>query len=163
MRRNNKPFGGIQLILCGDFFQLPPISKQYNNDGGKTTRFCFQSKAWEQCVQIVYELKRVHRQNDNQFIDMLNSIRLGRVSETTVKRLMETSKQKIENQGILATRLCSHTQDANIINESKLNALDGDKVNFIAEDTDGLTKQLDQQTPVSSSLELKVCRFLLHY
>ncbi|CAH1964924.1 unnamed protein product [Acanthoscelides obtectus] len=70
---------------------------------------------------------------------------------------MSTSKQTIERDGILATRLCSHTKDADIINESKLKALPGHCILFEAQDSvPGTTNMLDQQTPVSSKLELKV-------
>lgn len=97
-------------------------------DKEQTAKFCFQTKAWDQCVQRVFELQIVHRQKDKKFIDLLNKIRVGDISNETADALIATSKQKIENDGILATRLCSHTQDANIINESKLNALQSEQV-----------------------------------
>ncbi|XP_064540934.1 ATP-dependent DNA helicase PIF1 [Drosophila montana] len=153
IRRNERPFGGIQLILCGDFLQLPPVVK------GETAlqRFCFQSSAWEGCVQCVYELKQVHRQSDPEFVKILNHLRIGHVNETISARLVSTSKQKIEGNGILATQLCSHTNDANSINESKLEHLSGDKVLFRAEDSDaGLSKQLDQQVQAPAQLYLKI-------
>lgn len=71
--------------------------------------------------------------------------------------LAATAKQIIEQDGILATRLCSHTKDADIINETKLKALSGESQIFEAQDSvPGTTKQLDQQTPVPRILELKV-------
>ncbi|KAJ3624779.1 hypothetical protein MTP99_018376 [Tenebrio molitor] len=152
VRRNDRPFGGIQLILCGDFFQLPPVGKSNN-----PVKFCFQTKAWDSCRLSTYELKRVHRQSDDEFIKILNKVRIGQIPESMAQRLAATSKQKIEKNGILATRLCSHTNDANVINESKLEALEGDKQIFVAEDSDPhLAKQLDQQTSVPNRLELKV-------
>lgn len=152
IRRNEQPFGGIQVILCGDFFQLPPVNRKNN-----TVQFCFQTEAWSRCKLSTYELKKVHRQNDDEFIQILNCVRTGQIPEKMALKLAETSKQKIEKNGILATRLCSHTGDANIINESKLNALNGEKQVYTAEDSDPhLAKQLDQQTPVPHKLELKV-------
>lgn len=71
-------------------------------------------------ISISYELKTVHRQKDSEFIRILNFIRVGHVNDEISKRLMQTSKQKIESDGILATQLCSHTNDSNLINESKL-------------------------------------------
>lgn len=156
VRKNDKPFGGIQLILCGDFLQLPPIAEGFG-EAKKELKFCFQTKAWQNCVQRYFELKRVHRQTDAEFIDILNSIRIGRVSQEIVDKLNATSKQKIEGNGILATRLCSHTADVNIINESKLSELAGESKVFEAQDSDKfLSKQLDAQTPVPSRLVLKV-------
>lgn len=79
VRRNEKPFGGIQLILCGDFFQLPPVGKFKFEDKNKSLpQFCFQTQAWQDCRFITYELKQIHRQNDQFFISILNNIRIGK-------------------------------------------------------------------------------------
>ncbi|KAG5876122.1 hypothetical protein JTB14_036162 [Gonioctena quinquepunctata] len=158
VRRNDKPFGGIQLILCGDFFQLPPIMKPKPGQSKMASpKFCFQTKAWESCRLTSFELKRVHRQNDESFISILNKIRIGRVDEIVTKTLEKTALQKIESDGILATRLCSHTNDADIINESKLKALPGESKVFECQDSvPGSTKQIDQQTSVPNRLELKI-------
>ncbi|KAH8350602.1 hypothetical protein KR067_011316 [Drosophila pandora] len=160
IRRNDRPFGGIQLILCGDFLQLPPVVKSEfgsTPNSAPQQRFCFQSSAWETCIQCVYELKQVHRQSDPEFVKILNHLRIGHVNESITTRLAATSKQKIEGNGILATQLCSHTNDANSINESKLENLEGDKVLFKADDSDAsMSKQLDQQIQAPSQLFLKV-------
>lgn len=118
------------MILCGDFFQLPPVTKFSTNKEQTSANFCFQTEAWDRCVQRVFELQQVHRQKDKKFVALLNKIRVGEITDEISNALMATSKQKIETDGILATRLCSHTQDANIINESKLNALSGDQVDL---------------------------------
>lgn len=152
IRRSERPFGGIQLILCGDFFQLPPVSKK---DG--KIKFCFQSEAWEKCVHFNFELRMVHRQNDPAFIEILNSIRIGRVTESIITTLKATSEQKIESNGILATRLCSHINEADEINNFQLNELKGDIKTYIAQDSDQMmSKTLDQQLPVPGKLILKV-------
>nr|CAD7447088.1 unnamed protein product [Timema bartmani] len=152
VRGCDRPFGGLQLILCGDFFQLAPVTQ-----AGKKTKFCFQTPAWERCIQTSFELTRVHRQSDPVFIDILQNIRIGRVTPEISKTLLDTSTHKIESEGILATRLCSHTKDANLINDNKLEKLPGASKVFTALDSDPYSsKQLDQQTPVSAQLELKV-------
>lgn len=156
IRRNDRPFGGIQLILCGDFLQLPPVLKG-ELGGVAQQRFCFQSSAWETCIQCVFELKQVHRQSDPEFVKILNHLRIGHVNEQITTRLVTTAKQKIEGNGILATQLCSHTNDANSINDSKLENLSGEKVLFRAEDSDAsVSKQLDQQVQAPSQLYLKI-------
>ncbi|XP_061399651.1 ATP-dependent DNA helicase PIF1 [Musca vetustissima] len=158
IRRNDRPFGGIQLILCGDFLQLPPVIKREDNSSQTPPqRFCFQSSAWEKCIEFVYELKEVHRQSDPEFVSILNHLRIGHINEDITKRLKATSKQKVEGNGILATQLCSHTNDANSINESKLENLPTEKVLFRAEDSDPtMTKQLDSQVQAPSQLYLKI-------
>lgn len=73
IRGNDKPFGGIQLVLCGDFLQLPPVSTK-----GAKKSFCFQSSAWDTCIDTNIELFEVKRQNDPLFIEILQNIRIGR-------------------------------------------------------------------------------------
>lgn len=160
MRRNDKPFGGIQLILCGDFLQLPPVSKTLKSrplSSIPDKRFCFQSDSWKNSIGVSYELKIVHRQKDSEFVKMLNLLRLGHVNDDITNRLLATSRQQIESNGILATQLCSHTNDANSINESCLQKLEGDSKIFQAEDNDASSiKQLDSQVPAPGRLELKI-------
>ncbi|EFN75369.1 ATP-dependent DNA helicase PIF1 [Harpegnathos saltator] len=153
VRKTERPFGGIQLILCGDFFQLPPVSK--NNDEAK---FCFQSEAWEKCVHFNYELQTVHRQKDEAFVRILNNIRIGRVTDDIVDTLKETAKQKIESNGVLATRLCSHVKEADEINEFQLSELKGETKVYTALDSDNsMAHVLDQQlASIPSKLILKV-------
>jgi ATP-dependent DNA helicase PIF1 len=64
------PFGGLQLILCGDFFQLPPVSR-----GGASFRFCFEADGWRTCVPRTFELTQVFRQSDQHFLDALAEAR----------------------------------------------------------------------------------------
>jgi ATP-dependent DNA helicase PIF1 len=152
IKNNEKPFGGIQLILCGDFFQLPPVSKI-----DEKAKFCFQSQAWNKCIHINFELKKVHRQTDQKFINILNKLRIGQVTDEITEVLKNTSKQKIEMDGILATRLCSHVNEANEINETQLQKLPGVSKVYIAEDSDtSMLKTLNQQLSVPNKLILKV-------
>ncbi|VVD01879.1 unnamed protein product [Leptidea sinapis] len=152
IRRTDKPFGGIQLILCGDFLQLPPVVDK--NKGEK--RFCFQTSCWEKCIDLCYELKEVHRQTDQEFISILNSIRIGRVTKEISDRLVKTASQKIESDGILATRLCSHTNDSKMINVSKLSELNSEQKIYSAQDSDNATTVLDIQTIAPAKLVLKI-------
>lgn len=71
-RNNDSPFGGIKLILCGDFMQLPPVSKR--------SKFIFESKNWDLVIKRIFVLKEVFRQKDKAFIEMLSEIRNGMVS-----------------------------------------------------------------------------------
>lgn len=156
MRKNDKPFGGIQLILCGDFLQLPPVVKKSDLVNKNRIKFCFQSPIWDKCVQRSFELKIVHRQTDSIFIDILNNLRIGKITPNITETLTKTAKQKIEQNGILATTLCSHTNEADTINKSKLDNIQSEEKVFYAEDNNKVySNMLDQQTPVSSKLILK--------
>lgn len=75
VRGNNKPFGGIQLILTGDFMQLPPVEKI------KGREFVFKSPVWKTCVTRVVVLKKIMRQRDADFISALANIRMGDITD----------------------------------------------------------------------------------
>jgi hypothetical protein len=59
---------GIQLILCGDFLQLPPV---------KAPKFMFEANCWERCVPTKFHLQKIFRQSDEKFIGMLQQLRMG--------------------------------------------------------------------------------------
>ncbi|XP_047738595.1 ATP-dependent DNA helicase PIF1 isoform X1 [Hyalella azteca] len=150
VRNSDKPFGGIQLIVCGDFLQLPPVSRT------NTATFSFQTSAWRSSIQRTIELTAVRRQDDQVFIDLLQEIRMGRCSETHAALLRNTAENKLSRDGILATKLCTHKEDVSHINKRHLEQLPGQTKLFTATDTEGYTKMLDIQTPVPKLLQLKV-------
>eukprot|EP00124_Ichthyophonus_hoferi_P003711 Ihof_evm1s341 gene=Ihof_evmTU1s341 len=83
----NLPFGGIQLVLCGDFFQLPPVAKKGNN-----MKYCFESDKWDVCVPLSLELYHVFRQKEPQLLAMLNEVRYGQLSQTTLDTLQSLKR-----------------------------------------------------------------------
>ncbi|PVD22918.1 hypothetical protein C0Q70_16178 [Pomacea canaliculata] len=151
VRKSDQPFGGIQLIVSGDFLQLPPVAK-----GSNKARFCFQTSAWHKCIQTTLELKEVHRQSDSHFIKVLQSVRLGLCPSYVTETLMKTSRNKVECNGLLATQLCTHKEDVESINQHKLKGLEGASRTFAATDSEMVYKQsLDKLCPASSTIELK--------
>ncbi|NXM79695.1 PIF1 helicase, partial [Oenanthe oenanthe] len=153
VRKRDEPFGGIQLIICGDFLQLPPVCK-----ANEETKFCFQAKSWRKCIHINMELTEVRRQTDKTFVSLLSAIRLGRCTEEVTRLLMQTAAHRSERDGILATRLCTHKDDVEITNERRLQQLPGELVHvFEALDSDPmLVKLIDAQCPVGGRVELKL-------
>ncbi|XP_034411637.1 ATP-dependent DNA helicase PIF1 [Cyclopterus lumpus] len=152
VRRSTQPFGGIQLIICGDFLQLPPVSK-----GKEKASFCFQAKSWRKVIQVNMELMEVRRQTDQSFISLLQAVRVGRVTEEITAKLMDSAYHPIERDGILATRLCTHKDDVEFTNENKLQQLPGSVRVFEALDSDpALAKTIDAHSPVSRLIQLKV-------
>uniref|UniRef100_A0A6J0SYQ3 ATP-dependent DNA helicase PIF1 n=1 Tax=Pogona vitticeps TaxID=103695 RepID=A0A6J0SYQ3_9SAUR len=151
VRKCEEPFGGIQLIICGDFLQLPPVSK-----ATEQPKFCFQAKCWRKCVHLNMELTEVRRQTDREFISLLNMVRLGRCTEEVTRQLTLTATHRVERDGILATRLCTHKDDVELTNARQLQELSGEQRSFKAVDSDPLlVKMIDAQCPVSSVIELK--------
>ncbi|XP_017286231.1 ATP-dependent DNA helicase PIF1 isoform X2 [Kryptolebias marmoratus] len=152
VRRSMQPFGGIQLIICGDFLQLPPVSK-----GKEKANFCFQARSWRKVIQVNMELTEVQRQTDQNFISLLQAVRVGRVTEDVTDKLMKSAYRQIERDGILATRLCTHKDDVELTNEKKLQQLPGSVRIFEALDSDPvLVKTIDTHSPVIRLIQLKV-------
>uniref|UniRef100_A0A6C0DZX2 AAA+ ATPase domain-containing protein n=1 Tax=viral metagenome TaxID=1070528 RepID=A0A6C0DZX2_9ZZZZ len=116
IRRNNKPFGGIQIILSGDFLQLPVV--------GETDSFCFDAVSWNSCIQHIVYLDENFRQEDSVFKNLLNEIRIGNISKNTVEILKSRVNVKLENAfGILPTKLYSLNRDVDSENDKELNNL----------------------------------------
>uniref|UniRef100_A0A8C3VQV7 ATP-dependent DNA helicase PIF1 n=1 Tax=Catagonus wagneri TaxID=51154 RepID=A0A8C3VQV7_9CETA len=152
VRQKDKPFGGIQLIICGDFLQLPPVTK-----GPQAPQFCFQAKSWRRCVPVTLELTEVWRQADKTFISLLQAVRLGRCSDEVTRQLRATAAHKVGRDGIVATRLCTHQDDVALTNEKRLQELPGEVHSFEAMDSDPeQARTLDAQCPVSQHLHLKL-------
>ncbi|XP_047446634.1 ATP-dependent DNA helicase PIF1 [Mugil cephalus] len=152
VRKSTEPFGGIQLIVCGDFLQLPPVSK-----GKEKANFCFQARSWRKVIQVNMELTEVRRQTDQTFISLLQAVRVGRVTEEVTAKLMKSAYHQIETDGILATRLCTHKDDVELTNENKLRQLPGAVREFEALDSDPvLVRTIDSHSPVSRLIQLKV-------
>jgi ATP-dependent DNA helicase PIF1 len=106
-----EPFGGLQVIFVGDFFQLPPVSR------GEEAHFAFESKAWREANPVVCYLSEQHRQADGAFLGLLNAVRRGEVDEEHYDLLK--SRMKLEKKGH-PTRLHTHNAEADRINESSL-------------------------------------------
>lgn len=91
IRKNNLPFGGIQLIFSGDFYQLPPIG---NEDDIESMCFCFESIIWEQIFGNPCFLLENFRQKDIVYNKILNQIRTGNIYSSSCKKLLECTKKK---------------------------------------------------------------------
>jgi ATP-dependent DNA helicase PIF1 len=87
VRGNNKPFGGIQLILSGDFYQLPPVG---DKDEPETQQFCFESSEWNSVFRLdcQIQLVKIYRQTDEVYASILNQIREGRIKRKSNDLLM---------------------------------------------------------------------------
>ena len=129
VRNNEKPFGGIQLIICGDFFQLPPV---ISKEKEKERRFAFETSCWQRCGLTNIELTQVKRQSDQSLIEILNRLRSGKCSEEDAEVLKGTRDNKISKNGIVPTKLCTHTDDVNIINTRELEKCSGENKRFAA-------------------------------
>lgn len=117
-KRNDLPFGGLQVILSGDFFQLPPVCKNGEDDS-----FINTSNAWQDMdIQICY-LSEQYRQQDNDFLHILNDIRAGEIQDKSLELLSGRFNRETTLK-ITPTKLYTHNVDVDAINNLEL-----DKIN----------------------------------
>lgn len=114
LRKNPAPFGGLQVILVGDLFQLPPI-----NRGLDDVDFVHLSEAWVELNPKVCYLTEQHRQVGDELLDLLNAMRRGDVNELHEAALQERLKEKRPGD-LVVTRLYSHNMDVDTINDRHL-------------------------------------------
>jgi len=119
MKRDQRPFGGMQVIFCGDFFQLPPISKN-----GARAPYAFESQAWRELNPVTCYLTKQYRQNKGDFSSLLSSIRSRLNIEEVRKRLAQRQNFNPPKDREI-TRLFTHNIDVDALNAQRLSALSG--------------------------------------
>jgi len=120
MKRNDKAFGGMQVVLSGDFFQLPPIVR-----GSKEVSYIDSSEAWRAMDVRVCYLEEQYRQKDSSLLSILDEIRSGAVSTATREKFSKMNGVRRETK-TLPTRLYTHNIDVDAVNERELLKLSGD-------------------------------------
>lgn len=113
------PFGGLQVVLVGDFFQLPPVSR------GEKARFAFESSVWEALAPVVCYLTEQHRQEDATFLDILSAIRRDEVTETHMESVRARLLGPDDFPDEDLPRLFTHNADVDMINMAALARLPG--------------------------------------
>lgn len=113
-RNHEKPFGGIQIILCGDLFQLPPISR------GEPVPLVIESNAWKTMNLAVCYLTEQHRQDDNMFLDILNAIRANTITPEHINELESRIQEYDGDYFQNVTKLFTHNADVDAINNQQL-------------------------------------------
>lgn len=143
-RKKDVPFGGIQLVLSGDFFQLPPVSKtQYNADGTAhkdDAMFAFESDAWNECIKSSIILEEVFRQKgDEKFIEMLNDMRNGLVTAESEREFLRLSRPLSCPAGIVPAELYATRSEVDRANNLQLARLEGETYLYEAIDSGTLS------------------------
>lgn len=155
-RKNDRPFGGVQLLMIGDVQQLPPVvteSEKPFMDQVYPSPFFFNSRAFRKLGYIVIELNKIHRQRDAEFTSMLNDIRTGSPSDQTLERLNRRLDPGFEPpSGEYWIRLTTHNHQSDSINREKMDALKGKSMIFKAE-IDG--NYPESAYPAETELRLK--------
>ncbi len=152
LRQSDDAFGGIQVVLTGDLFQLPPI-----NRGDTSIDFAHLSKAWKELNPKICYLSEQHRQENDSLLDLLEAMRAGDVGEAHFDSLSERLGREAP-AGESITKLYSHNQDVEQINNDHLHALTNETKTFVME-TAGVQAKVDQLVKsvlAPEVLELKI-------
>lgn len=123
IKDETKPFGGLQVVLCGDLFQLPPVNRER-----KEADFVFQSKAWKNMRLQVCYLSEQYRQEDQRLLNVLSAIRASEVDEDHFEILKDRFK---EPDVEIYTQLYTHNSAVDDINQSELDNLDEEERTFL--------------------------------
>ncbi|KAL6708573.1 DNA helicase [Coniothyrium glycines] len=130
IRNNGRPFGGIQLVITGDFFQLPPVP-----ESGRQAKFAFDACTWTTSIEHTIGLHHVFRQKDPVFANMLNEMREGRLSQDSIARFRTLSRDLPKStEDIEATELFPTRPEVDRANESRMKHLEGREYMFDARD-----------------------------
>ena len=160
-RDSTKPFGGVQMILVGDAYQLPPIVKKEEQEILKSSYdgiFFFDSKVMEQIInnnQLIYvELQKVYRQNDSKFIELLDRVRVNDMQDKDFALFdSKINKDKFINENKSHIILTTTNVKVNYINEKRLAALPTQSKVYNAVVTGTFA---EKERPTDIALELKV-------
>ena len=154
-RSSDLPFGGVQMVMFGDLYQLPPVvssrelQKYFTDTYGGV--YCFNADSWKAANPEIVELSNIFRQKDGQFIDLLNTVRNGSVDDTLLIELNKRASVEIPSEGTIT--LATTNRSVREINDRRLNELPGQAHEFQAE----ITGQLEESAfPTEEILRLKV-------
>lgn len=127
LKRNQKPFGGMQIIFAGDFHQLPPIGDE---DDPSSMNFCFEADIWKELFPNQIELKTIFRQKDPIYQKILSQIRNGKITTSSVKILNTYLRKPDPTMLIQPPILMAKRKHVDIINQNRLAELDQKEIVF---------------------------------
>jgi ATP-dependent exoDNAse (exonuclease V) alpha subunit len=152
VRKCDEPFGGIQVIMSGDFFQLPPINRGDSRAGG----FIVNSNVWQELDPTICYLEEQHRQDDEVLLDILNALRAGELRRNHAESLLARVDVQPDTDELL-TELHTVNVDVDHLNEAKLELLEGDEVFYIQSTKGGKNyiENLQRSVLAPATLRLK--------
>lgn len=134
LRNNGRPFGGIQLIITGDFFQLPPVP-----ENGRLAKFAFDAGTWNTAIEHTIGLHHVFRQRDPAFANMLNEMREGRLTQASIAEFKKLDRPLSFQDDLDATELFPTRQEVDRANQLRMQQLHGETHTFEARDGGTIT------------------------
>jgi ATP-dependent DNA helicase PIF1 len=153
VRKCDKPFGGMQLIMFGDFLQLPPVS----TDNSKPEKFAFQTDAWKRANVKVHMLRKVWRQEDVSFATALNQVRVGEYGPEAAALLNSCYRRPDPAPEHPPVILTTHNKDADAINGRRLALIEARQEGYNAKDEGNeRARKILERCLMPASLDLKV-------
>lgn len=154
-RDKNRPFGGVQLVLVGDMYQLPPVVTREEREIYHRlypTPYFFSARSFDFARFRIIELTTIFRQNELKFVEVLNKIRMGDVSVETLSVINQ--RVKLRNQDDLHVILCTTNAAVHAINQDKLSRIESPQFTYLAA-TEGHFPTEDRSLPAEMQLTLK--------
>lgn len=149
IRKKAIPFGGMQIIFAGDFYQLPPVGDM---DDRETSQFCFESKIWNEVFQHQVELTKIFRQKDQVYVKILNEIRIGKIKKSTIRALNKLVGRKIDADSIIQpTRLYPLRRTVEMLNQTQMDKIDDREYNY-------KYKRIDDITLIKKSNDIEISK-----
>ncbi|MEK7624125.1 MAG: AAA family ATPase [Patescibacteria group bacterium] len=164
VKQRPEPFGGMQIILVGDFFQLPPIVRRADDNNGQAelieklpSLFAYDSSSWAKLNPTVCYLTEQYRQDDSNFLEILSSIRRNIFDDNHLRRI-ETRKIEYLSAPAGVPKFFSHNIDVNRVNEEMLAQLSGAPKTFFmfSQGPDSLAAALKRGCLSPETLSLKI-------
>ena len=164
VRGSRLPFGGMQVVFVGDFFQLPPVAKGGSEDA--EGRFCFESDRWLRTFPIDNHivLNTMFRQSDSVFRGILKNVRMGTVTDDDVEALNKCVDREFDleaHQGVVPAKLFPTKNKVDTINAKMFAALDGTVHEFAATQKSDCTAMMDGSNKGLTSTVIGRCKKLL--
>lgn len=150
IRRDERPFGGLQLIMVGDFFQLPPVAK------GEDTKFVFESPLWASMGLTTHALTEIVRQKNPEFQAILNEARTGQLTKASLKVLRKRMDLDYKSLEIQPSMLFTRRGEVDSINATHLKKLETEKKTYKATTTFNPITQTRGFTKTSPEVEAAV-------
>lgn len=155
-RRSPLPFGGVQILMIGDLFQLSPVLKPEEWERLKVHyqgHFFFHAKAFQELNPVRIELKNVFRQKDQQFVDILNQVREGKITREVLEKLNQRWDPDFQGPEMGYITLCTHNKMADSINQYQLEKLEAPIFQYFGEISGDFN---EKALPAEEVLSLKV-------
>jgi len=142
------PFGGLQIVFSGDFYQLPPVPREDNfqddPDTNTSAAFCFESPQWNTTFSVIIQLTKIFRQTDQAYTKVLNQIRVGRLTKSAFELLLPHIGKTLP-ETFKPTILLPRRRDVEMINAAEFIKLVGDEKIYKLSEADAPPVQQAQQ------------------